>query len=193
MRDLIAELKELRLHGMANAWAELIAQGESATTSSRWLLEHLLQQEHADRAMRSVSHQMNMAKLPMHRDLAGFDFTATSADARLIRELASLAFTDSAQNVVLIGGPGTGKTHRATALAVSGITQHGCACASTPRSTWSICWNARSTTAKPGGSPRLCCAWIWSSSTSWVICRSARPAARCCFICCPSSTNTPAW
>lgn len=82
MRDLMAELKELRLHGMANAWADLTAQGESALASSKWLLENLLQQEHADRAMRPVSHQMNMAKLPMHRDLAGFNF---SADARLIR------------------------------------------------------------------------------------------------------------
>ena len=69
MRDLMAELKELRLHGMATAWAELTAQGESNTASSKWLLEHLLEQEHTDRAMRSVSHQMNMAKLPMHRDL----------------------------------------------------------------------------------------------------------------------------
>ena len=55
MRDLMAELKELRLHGMATAWAELTAQGESNTASSKWLLEHLLEQEHTDRAMRSVS------------------------------------------------------------------------------------------------------------------------------------------
>src|SRR3546814_18675246 len=33
-------------------------------------------------------------------------------------------FTDTAQNVVFIGGPGTGKTHLASALAVSGITAH---------------------------------------------------------------------
>ncbi|SOQ15791.1 ATPase [Pseudomonas syringae pv. persicae] len=81
MRDLMTELKELRLHGMASAWEELVSQGTASTASSKWLLEHLLQQEHADRAVRSVNHQMNMAKLPMHRDLAGFDFSASSADA----------------------------------------------------------------------------------------------------------------
>ena len=126
MRDIIAELKALRLHGMASAWAELVAQGESSTSSSkRMLLEHLLEEEHTDRAMRSVSHQMSMAKFPVHRDLAGFDFAASAADQQLIKELATLAFTDTAQNVVFIGGPGTGKTHLATAIALSGITQQG--------------------------------------------------------------------
>ena len=35
------------------------------------------------------------------------------------------AFTDDAHNAVLVGGPGTGKTHLATAIGVSGITRHG--------------------------------------------------------------------
>ena len=39
--------------------------------------------------------------------------------------LATTAFTDEAHNVVLVGGPGTGKTHLATAIGVSGITRHG--------------------------------------------------------------------
>lgn len=43
-------------------------------------------------------------------------------DRNLIGKLASLAFTEDAQNVVLIGGPGTGKTHLATALGISGLT-----------------------------------------------------------------------
>ena len=125
MRDVTAELKALRLHGMANAWTDLLAQGESSTDTSKWLIEHLLREEHTDRAMRSVSHQMNMAKFPLHRDLAGFDFAASIADRNLIMDLATLDFTDTAQNVVFIGGPGTGKTHLATAIAVSGITQKG--------------------------------------------------------------------
>lgn len=125
MCDITDDLKELRLHGMAGAWDDLVAQGENAVTSSKWLIEHLLRAEHTDRAMRSVRHQMNAAKFPVHRDLAGFDFTASRVDQALVRQLATLAFTDTAQNAVFIGGPGTGKTHLVTAIAVAGIATMG--------------------------------------------------------------------
>ena len=75
--------------------------------------------------MRSVSHQMSVAKFPVHRDLAGFDFTSSKVDQPLVKQLATLSFTDTAQNAVFIGGPGTGKTHLATAIAVSGIALQG--------------------------------------------------------------------
>ena len=83
-RDIGVELKELRLHGMVGAWTDLMAQGESSTASSKWLIEHLLQAEHTDRAMRSVSHQMHAAKFPAHRDLAGFDFGSAKVDQSLV-------------------------------------------------------------------------------------------------------------
>lgn len=125
MRDIAAELKELRLHGMAEAWADLAAQEPTSTDSSRWLIEHLLRAEHTDRGLRSIRHQMNAAKFPVHRDLAGFDFDVSKVDRSLIEQLATSAFTDTAQNAVFIGGPGTGKTHLATAIAVSGIARQG--------------------------------------------------------------------
>lgn len=59
--------------------------------------------------MRSIDHQMMAARFPIHRDLAGFDFEISPVDKVLIKRLADLSFTEDAQNVVLIGGPGTGK------------------------------------------------------------------------------------
>jgi DNA replication protein DnaC len=125
-RDVTLELKALRLHGMAGAWTDLVEQGGNAgLDTSRWLIEHLLQAESTDRAMRSVSHQMHAAKFPVHRDLAGFDFEVSPVDRKLVSLLAQTTFTEQAHNAVLVGGPGTGKTHLATAIGIAAVTRHG--------------------------------------------------------------------
>ena len=128
-RDIATELKELRLHGMAGAWEELITQEgqemDVGVQTSHWLIEHLLQAEHAQLAFASVRHQMKAAKFPLYRDLAGFDFEDVKVDKKLVNQLSTLDFTYTAQNVVLIGEPGTGKTHLATAIGVAGIAAKG--------------------------------------------------------------------
>ena len=48
--DVLVDLKALRLHGMADAWTDLMEQGGAVgggagIESSRWLLEHLLRAE----------------------------------------------------------------------------------------------------------------------------------------------------
>jgi len=125
MRDIGAELKSLRLFGMAAAWNEISADDGAAVQSSRWLIERLLQAEGTDRAMRSIRYQMSAARFPVHRDLSGFDFEHSCVERKLISELSDLGFADQAHNVVFVGGPGTGKTHLATALGISGVTRHG--------------------------------------------------------------------
>jgi DNA replication protein DnaC len=68
---------------------------------------------------------MAAARFPVHRDLAGFDFEVSRVDRKLVTQLASCEFTAAAHNAVLVGGPGTGKSHLATAIGVAGITEHG--------------------------------------------------------------------
>ena len=129
MSDIITQLKALKLQGMADCYAELQSQGASGATasldSSVWLLRHLLEAEANDRGIRSLRYQMNAARFPVHRNLLGFDFGQSRVDKPLISTLATLEFTDAAQNLVLVGGTGTGKTHLATAIGVAGIQHHG--------------------------------------------------------------------
>jgi DNA replication protein DnaC len=126
MSDIVTQLKALKLRGMASSYAELQSHGKTAAMdSSEWLIKHLLEAETTDRGIRSISYQMNAARFPVHRDLAGFDFGQSKVDKSLINKFALMDFTAAAQNVVLVGGTGTGKTHLATALGVTGIQHHG--------------------------------------------------------------------
>ena len=125
MADLIADLKRLRLYGMAAWYAEGLEHGQPDRTSATPVLTQLVHAEATDRATRSVRYQMHAARFPIHRDLAGFDFDQSKVDRRQIHTFATTVFTEQAENIVLIGGTGTGKTHLATALGIEAVTRHG--------------------------------------------------------------------
>jgi len=124
MPDIATRLKALKLHGMAECYAEIQAQSPESAGLAAPLLRQLLEAEATDRGIRTIRYQMGSAKFPIHRDLPGFDFGQSKVDRLLIDRLATMKFTDAAQNLVLVGGPGTGKTHLATAIGVCGIQNH---------------------------------------------------------------------
>jgi len=125
MSETVKQLKILKLHGMAEAYAVRLNQGVSASMQvEEELLKHLIEAERTDREIRSIGYQMTSARFPIHRSLADFDFVQARVDASLIKQLSTFDFARAAQNVVLVGGTGTGKTHLATALGVSAIQQH---------------------------------------------------------------------
>ena len=126
MSDLISELKQLRLYGMASSYAEVLQNSAGGgTEQAEWLLRHLITAEQTDRGLRSIRYQMHVAKFPVHRDLAGFEFDRSKVDRQQISVFATTEFTERAENIVLVGGTGTGKTHLATALGIQAITRHG--------------------------------------------------------------------
>ena len=121
---MVATLKSLKLFGMAQAVDELAAQGAPAYTAAQAMLGTLLKAETAEREVRSTNYQMKLARFPAYRDLSGFDFGQSPVNEALIRQLHRCEFLEQAHNLVLVGGPGTGKTHLAAALAVQAIEHH---------------------------------------------------------------------
>jgi DNA replication protein DnaC len=122
MNGLIEQLTELRLHGMAASAKELLARKGSISLPEA--LRQLIQAEMSERQVRAIAHRMRLARFPHHKDFAGFEFEATPVEQHTIDALAQGHFTRKAQNLILVGGAGTGKTHIATALGVS-LVQHG--------------------------------------------------------------------
>jgi DNA replication protein DnaC len=121
---IIVMLRSLKMHGMAQAVADLMEQGAPAFDAAVPILAQLLKAETAEREVRSVSYQLKAARFPAYRDLAGFDFVSSEINEALVRQLHRCEFIDVADNIVLVGGPGTGKTHIATALGVQAIEHH---------------------------------------------------------------------
>jgi DNA replication protein DnaC len=123
--QIITSLKQLKLYGMASSFAEVAAQARHTEFNPESFMHQLIQSESAERSVRSTAYQMGAARFPAHRDLAGFAFTEANVDESLVRALHSGQFTLQAHNAVFIGGPGTGKTHLATAIGVQAIQAHG--------------------------------------------------------------------
>jgi hypothetical protein len=180
---VVIMLRTLKMHGMAQAVGELTEQGSPAFEAAVPILSQLLKAETADREVRSTAYQLKAARFPNYRDLAGFDFASSEVNEAFARKLHRCEFLEDAHNVVLVGGPGTGKTHLATAIGVQAIEHIASASASSPPLNWSTPLNKRSFRANQDRSQPGSPTPISSSSTSLAICRSAPPAEPCSSIC----------
>ena len=109
---------------MAQAVQDLHEQGSPAFEAAMPILSQLLKAEMAEREVRSTAYHMKAARFPAYKDLSGFDFAASEIREALVRQLHRCEFLDSAENVVLIGGTGTGKSHVASALGIQTIEHH---------------------------------------------------------------------
>jgi len=109
---------------ITEAAARLADQARDAGWTHEDYLAAVLEREVSARNASGAQLRIRAAGFPGVKTLEDFDFDAQPAARQQLGALASGGFLTEARNVVLLGPPGTGKTHLATALGVS-AARHG--------------------------------------------------------------------
>lgn len=114
---LLALCEQLNLGAVAHQYSVIAQQAVAQNISFTDFLETLLKTEVSLRQVRSRTLLTRMAGFPAVKTLDDFDFNCNPAiPKRTLQELASLAFIERHENIVLVGPSGVGKTHLAIAL-----------------------------------------------------------------------------
>ena len=123
--DLVrAQARQLKMPGLARAFEALGRQAREEKWSVEDFLHEALAVEIVSRGESAVCQRLAEARFPESKTLDQFDFaTADGVDAAQVADLARGEWIDRAENVLLAGPIGTGKTHLAIALGIEAARQ----------------------------------------------------------------------
>ena len=111
------QVAELGLHGLQAHWHEL------SEAQLPWLAS-VLDWEFSERQQRGVTRRLHNARIGRFKPLADFDWDwPEKIDQQAIHQLMQLDFLSGANNVILIGGNGVGKSTIAQNLAYQAAMQ----------------------------------------------------------------------
>jgi DNA replication protein DnaC len=115
--DLVESLKGLGLTSLAKVLPGVLETARHEQWPYETFLAQAVGAEVQGRAERALARRIRAAHLPGPKSLESFAFAfQPSLSERLIQELGTLGFLQTATNIVLLGPPGVGKTHLALAL-----------------------------------------------------------------------------
>jgi len=117
--QLVGLLEKMKMGHLASQLETVCEQAAKRDLAYKEFLTEALATEWTGRHLKGVEARLALARFPWIKTLDQFDFTfQPSLDRKVVRELAGLSFVERAENVILLGPPGVGKTHLAIALGV---------------------------------------------------------------------------
>jgi len=121
---LRSNLKQLRLPTIGAEFEKLAREAATANEGYEQYLLRLTELEVAARASNAVQARIRAAGFPVQKDFDTFDFAAVPHLSKpKVLELARGEWIEQRSNICLLGSPGTGKTHVATALGLAACRQ----------------------------------------------------------------------
>jgi|SRR5215813_7396797 len=119
---LITNLERLQLCYLATALDTSGTQATQPPWAYTDVRDRLIAEAVAQRQSRRVKTALQLAAFPSRKPLDGVDFAFQPSGPRArLQALATVGFGDRTDNLILLGPPGVGKTHLASALGVKAI------------------------------------------------------------------------
>ena len=117
-------LKALKLPTLLRDYASVAAVCAQERCDYPQYLLRLTERELIDRERRATDRRIKEAQFPVIKTIDSFDFGAQpSINEPLVRELLRGEYIGKKENILLVGNPGTGKTHLALALGFAACSQ----------------------------------------------------------------------
>lgn len=117
LERLAHHCEQLRLHRVAAELPTLLEQAAKKDLGYADFLDQVLDCECRSKHEKHLAMRITMARFPFQKTLESFDWKfQPSLDPKLLKDLATGRFLAEAENVLLLGPPGVGKTHLAVAL-----------------------------------------------------------------------------